>query len=95
MEATIESKGKTRFDTRLPIEQKELFERAATLSGYKSLSEFVLRTVQQRAKQIIKENELIVASERDSEIFFDSLVNAEAPNDALLNAANKYNENRK
>ncbi|MFT6718245.1 MAG: hypothetical protein ACJAY8_000637 [Sphingobacteriales bacterium] len=95
MEATIESKGKTRFDTRLPIEQKELFERAATLSGYKSLSEFVLSTVQQRAQQIIKENELIIASERDSEIFFDSLVNPKAPNDALLNAAKKYNETRK
>jgi len=95
MEATLKSKGKTRFDTRLSIEQKELFERAAVLSGYKSLSEFVLRTVHQKAKQIIKENDLIIASSRDSEIFFDSLVNPKAPNKALMSAAKKYKENRK
>jgi len=94
MEATLKSKGKARFDTRLSIEQKELFEKAAALSGYKSLSEFVVRTVQQKAKEIIKENDLIVASRRDSEIFFDSLVNAKAPNDALMRAAKKYKETR-
>ena len=90
MKATIKNKGKARFDTRLSIEQKELFERAAALSGYKSLSEFIIRTVHQKAKQIIKENDLIIVSKRDSEIFFDSLVNPKLPNKALMSAAKKY-----
>ena len=94
MEATLKKKDKARFDTRLSIEQKELFERAAELSGYKSLSEFVVRTVHDKAKQIIKENDLIIASSRDSEIFFDSLVNAKAPNNALMSAAKKYKASR-
>ncbi len=94
MEATLKRKDKARFDTRLSIEQKELFERAAELSGYKSLSEFVVRTVHEKAKQIIKENDLIIASSRDSEIFFDSLVNAKAPNNALMSAAKKYKASR-
>lgn len=94
MEATLKKKDKARFDTRLSIEQKELFERAAELSGYKSLSEFVVRTVHEKAKQIIKENDLIIASSRDSEIFFDSLVNAKAPNNALMSAAKKYKASR-
>ncbi|GAA4279466.1 type II toxin-antitoxin system TacA family antitoxin [Aquimarina mytili] len=81
---------KTRFDTRLSIKQKELFERAATLGGYGSLTDFVLKTVQKRAKEIIKENEVILASKRDSEIFFDALMNPEPPNEALKNAAKKY-----
>ena len=94
METTLKKKDKARFDTRLSIEQKELFERAAELSGYKSLSEFVVRTVHEKAKQIIKENDLIIASSRDSEIFFDSLVNAKAPNNALMSAAKKYKASR-
>ncbi len=94
MATALKQTEKARFDTRLSIEQKELFERAAALSGYKSLSEFVIRTVQEKAKQIIKENDVILASTRDSEIFFDSLVNAKAPNQALMTAAKKYKASR-
>ncbi len=81
---------KTRFDTRLSKEQKQLFERAAVLGGYRNLSDFVIATVQNRAKEIIKECELIIASQKDKEIFFDSLINPEPPNRDLLSAANDY-----
>ena len=81
---------KTRFDIRLSKEQKMLFERAARLGDYRSLTEFVIRTVQEKAKKIISEKEKVIASQRDSEIFFNALVNPSKANNNLVNAANEY-----
>jgi uncharacterized protein (DUF1778 family) len=84
--------NKARFDTRLPLEQKQLFEKAALLGGYRNLTDFVIVTVQNKAKEIIEESEKIIASQKDQEIFFDSLINAPKPNKDLLSARDKYNE---
>lgn len=81
---------KARFDTRLPKEQKDFFERAARLGGFRSLTDFVLLTVQKRAKEIILERERVIASQRDSEIFFDAITNPSKPNQKLKEAANEY-----
>ncbi len=45
---------KARFDTRISLEQKTLFERAAKLGGYRNLTDFVVATVQSKAKEIIE-----------------------------------------
>lgn len=82
--------NKARFDTRLSKEQKVLFERAAQIGGYRSLTDFVVLTVQEKAKEIISEKEQIIASERDGEIFFDAITNSPKANKDLINAANKY-----
>jgi len=66
---------KARFDTRLSKEQKIFFERAARIGGYRSLTDFVVLTVQEKAKEIILEKEQIIASKKDSELFFDALIN--------------------
>jgi len=81
----------TRFDARLSQEQKELFERAAILAGFKSLTEFIVSTVQSRAKKIIRDNERIIASEKDMAIFFEALVSPPEPNKALSEALSNYN----
>ena len=44
---------KARIYTRLPKEQKDFFEKAARLGGYKSLTDFVVITVQEKAYEII------------------------------------------
>jgi uncharacterized protein (DUF1778 family) len=89
--ATKEIKqSKARFDTRLSKEQKVFFERAARVGGYRSLTDFVVLTVQEKAKEIISEKEQIIASERDSEIFFDAITNSAKANKNLVNAANEY-----
>ncbi len=80
-----------RFDARLPKEQKQFFEKAAYLGGYRNLTDFVVRVVQEKAKEIIKEKEQIIASERDSEIFFDAITNPQKPSDTLKNALSDYN----
>lgn len=83
---------KARFDTRLPLEQKQLFEKAAILGGYRNLTDFIIATVQNKAKEIIEEREQIIASQKDQEIFFDSLVNSPKPNDNLLSAKDEYDK---
>jgi uncharacterized protein (DUF1778 family) len=79
-----------RFDTRLPKEQKDFFERAARLGGYRNLTDFVVIAVQEKAKEIMSERERIIASQKDSEIFFDAVLNSKAPNEALSKAANEF-----
>ena len=36
---------KARFDARLPKEQKQFFEKAALIGGYRNLTDFVISTV--------------------------------------------------
>jgi len=83
---------KARFDTRLPKEQKEFFEYAATLGGFRTLTEFVISSAQQQANKIVEGHNRILASKRDQEIFFDALMNPEKPNETLKQAMVKYNE---
>ena len=84
-------KEQARFDARLPKEQKQFFERAAYLGGYRNLTEFVILAVQEKAKEIIEEKELIIASKRDSEIFFEAITNPKKPSETLKKALDDYN----
>ncbi len=80
----------SRFDARLPKEQKQFFEKAAYLGGYRNLTDFIVRVVQEKAKEIIKAKEQIIASERDSQIFFDMITNPQKPSETLKNALADY-----
>lgn len=86
----IHNEPKTRFDARLSLEQKEVFLQAMKLGGYRNLSDFILHSAQDKAMEIIRRNEQILASQRDSELFFDAINNAAQPNQALLDAAKEY-----
>lgn len=86
---TIEHE-KTRFDTRLSKEQKQLFERAAMIGGYRSLTDFVVDTVQNKAKEIVEERERIILTQRDQAAFFEALSNPPTPNKKLLSAKKAY-----
>lgn len=84
------AESQTRFDTRLPKDQKQLFEKAAALGGYRSLTDFVLLTVQEKAREIIREHEQVIATQRDSEVFFEAITNPALPDEALRQALNEY-----
>lgn len=89
--ATKELNSKNaRFDMRLSKEQKVFFEKAARLGGYRNLTDFVVMAVQEKAKEIISEKERIIASQKDSEVFFNAIMNPKAPNDELSKAANEF-----
>lgn len=81
-----------RFNTRMSKDQKAFFERAAILGGYRSLTDFVMEAVQEKAKEIIAEREAFLSSQQDNEIFFDAIFNPKSPNEALAKAANIYKE---
>ena len=81
-----------RFDTRLPKEQKEFFEYAANLGGYRTLTEFVIMSVQTKADEIVEKHRSIVSSKRDQEVFFEAVMNPPAPGKRLSAAARKYNK---
>jgi uncharacterized protein (DUF1778 family) len=84
------SPATARFDARLSRSQKALFEKAAKLKGYKSLSEFVIQVTQEAAMAIVEKHDAIIASEKDRKIFFDALIHPPKPNKAMLQAARAY-----
>lgn len=92
MGTVIMSKENSRFDARISGEQKEFLERAASLGGYRSLSDFVLSTARDKAREIVNEHERIIASQRDSEIFFNAILNPGEPVDKLRKAADDYKD---
>lgn len=82
---------KTRVDIRLPSEQKDFFEYAKALAGFKTLTEFLIYSVQQQANLIVENHNVILASKRDQEIFFNAIMHPSKPNDKLKKAAQQYN----
>jgi len=83
----MKSNEKTSFDTRLSKEQKDFFEYAAHLGGFRTLTEFVLHTVKQQASEIVEKHQSILDPKRDREIFFEAILNPPLPNEALKMAA--------
>ncbi len=90
MITTEKNKDTARLETRLPKEQKLLFKKAARLGGYSNLSDFIIKTAREKADKIIAESEQILATERDSKIFFDAITNPPKANKELKKAANEY-----
>lgn len=84
--------GMARFDTRLSEAQKEYFEYAAILGGYRTLTEFVIVSVQNKADEIVEKHKSILASKQDQEVFFKAIMDSPAPGKKLKVAARKYNK---
>ncbi|HZC16345.1 MAG TPA: DUF1778 domain-containing protein [Caulobacteraceae bacterium] len=80
-----------RLETRVTAEQKGLIERAAALQG-RSVTDFVLTSVQDAARRAIEEHSQLALSVRDSEAFVDALLNASPVNDRLRDTVRRYRE---
>ncbi len=92
MVTKVKTTNKARFDAKLSNEQKELFEYAARLGGFRTLTEFVIYSVQEKAKSIIEEHNSILATQKDKEIFFNALLHPNKPNAKLQKAAKRYKD---
>lgn len=93
MKTATQKKESNRIELRVSQEDKELFEYASTLRGFKSFSEFARLAIYKEAKAIIDEEKSILISKRDQEVFFDALMGKEEkPNDALIAAIKFHNE---
>ena len=81
-----------RIDVRISKEQKELIKYASELSGFKSLSEFIVYHIQAQAKKIIKDNHTILNTMEDKKVFLEAILNPQEPNEALKQARLNYNQ---
>jgi uncharacterized protein (DUF1778 family) len=78
-----------RLEARITREQRALFQRAAELEG-RTLTDFVIASVQERAVKTIEQMEAIRLSAADSRAFAEALLNPRKPNETLRAAARRY-----
>ncbi|MFC3185810.1 DUF1778 domain-containing protein [Shewanella intestini] len=76
-----------RLDIRLDEEIKAKAEKASALLGLKSLTEYVVRLMDEDATSVIKEHESIVVKDSVFDEFLAACNKAKMPNQALKNAA--------
>lgn len=79
-----------RIDVRISKQQKELVKYASDLSGFKSLSEFVVYCISKEANNIILENKEVLKTLEDKQVFVNALLHPPAPNAALEKAQQQY-----
>jgi uncharacterized protein (DUF1778 family) len=80
-----------RLEARVTSEQKSLIERAAALQG-RTVTDFVLTSVQDAARRAIEEHNQLALSVRDSEAFVDALLKPKPVNDRLRDTVRRYRE---
>ncbi len=80
-----------RLEARVTAEQKHRLIRAAQLSG-RSLTDFIVAAADQRAREIIREHEVMTLSPADSRAFVDALLSEAEPSDRLKTAARRHRQ---
>lgn len=80
-----------RLEARISSAQKTLFQRAADLQG-RTLTDFVVASVQEAAVRTIQEMQIIRLSVQDSRAFAEALLHPRAPSHRLRAAARRYRE---
>jgi uncharacterized protein (DUF1778 family) len=80
-----------RLETRVTAEQKTLIEHAAALQG-RTVTDFVLTSVQDAARRTIEQHQQLELSVRDSQAFVDALLNPKPVNDRLRDTVRRYRE---
>ena len=89
MAAMAASRKRERLDVRVTPEQKGVFRRAAARSG-KTLTEFVVETLEAAVEETVRPHSVIKLSPRDSILFVETLLDPPGPNDKLRAAADRY-----
>jgi uncharacterized protein (DUF1778 family) len=80
-----------RLEARISPEIKALLQKAADLEG-RTLTDFVIASVQASAYRVIEQHQLLKLSIEDSEAFVEALLNPLKPNDAMKAAAQRYKQ---
>jgi len=80
-----------RLEARVTADQKSLIEHAAALQG-RTVTDFVLTSVQEAARRAIEEHQRLDLTMRDSQAFVDALVNPQPVNDRLRETVRRYRQ---
>lgn len=87
------SQTSDRLNFRLEPQKKRAIEQAAALKGL-SVTDFAVMTLYREAQEVLKEEQMLVLSDRDRDAFLAALDNPPAPNEKALRAAKAYKEAR-
>lgn len=82
--------GSIRLEARFPLKVKEDLEHAAAIAGYKTVASFVVRTMQERAQEVLDSHRATQLSAEESIRFVNSLLKPAAPNAALKRAFKRH-----
>lgn len=89
--ATIEIPQKTeRVVSRVSPDVKALLEQAASWAGFSSVNQFIVQSAIREAERIMRQEQVIRLSARDTQAFLQALEYPPQPNAALLAAAKRY-----
>lgn len=78
-----------RLEARITADQKALIQRAAELEG-RSVTDYVVSSVQDAAKRTVEAHEVIVLSATESRAFVDALLNPPPVNPRLRDSVQRY-----
>lgn len=78
-----------RLEARISKAQKAFLVRAATMQG-RSLTDFLIASVQEAAEKVLRAHDVLTLSERDRKRFVATLVKPAAPGKALRQAVKQY-----
>ena len=88
---SVASAKRERIEARVTADEKEIVQRAATLSG-SSLTDFVMRSALEAARATIRAHQVIELSVSDSQTFVAALIDPPEPNENLRALARRYHE---
>lgn len=80
------------IDLHISKENKDLIEHAAEISGFKTISEFIVTIAKNEAIRILKEEATVIRSKNDKVFFVETLLDPPSPNKALKAAAKFYDD---
>ena len=89
MKATVSSQKSERLEARITLEQKELFQRAASLTG-RSLSDFVVSSLQAAAAETIRSHQVMELTATETEAFVAAILSPPEPSAPLRAGVNLY-----
>jgi uncharacterized protein (DUF1778 family) len=78
-----------RLEARVTADQKMLIEHAAALEG-RTVTDFVLSSVQDAARRAIEEHQRVYLSVQDSRAFVEAMLNPKPVNDRLRETVRRY-----
>ncbi len=82
-----------RLDIRLDEEIKAKAEKASALLGLKSLTEYVVRLMDENSTQVIAQHESLIVEDNIFDQFLSACEKAKEPNAALIEAAEFTKQN--
>ena len=91
MTSTTPLKASARLEARITQETKALVQKAADLEG-RTLTDFVIASVQAAACKVIEQHQTLKLSLEDSEAFVDAVLNPTEPNEAMKALVLRYKQ---